>query len=97
MTTFGVKASALPAWERLQQALGRLDRPTVCRTDPDRWADPGDAETAEYAANLCRRCPVIEECSTFATANQEISGIWAGIDRTPQRGRPAAQPKGIPA
>ncbi len=90
---FGIRSSALPAWRRLHQALADADRPAPCRSDPDAWCDPPDQEAAEYAANLCARCPVLELCGQFANANRETSGIWGGRSRVPTRGRPAATSK----
>lgn len=89
-SNFGIRPSAVGAWQALQRALLDLDRPTPCRADPDAWCDP-QPEDVDYTANLCRRCPVLAECDQFASVNRESSGIWAGRDRTPTRGRSAAQ------
>lgn len=85
-TTFGIRAAALPAWLDLQHALARLDRPTVCASDPDSFTDPDPADV-EYLASLCTGCPVLALCDLFATANRERSGIWAGRSRVPTLGR----------
>ncbi len=89
-SAFGIKASALPFWRRLHAALADADRPAPCSSLPDAWWSDDD-EMAEAAVNLCGRCPVLAECGQFASVNKETAGIWAGRDRTPQRGRPAAQ------
>ncbi len=86
-----VRAAARPAWLQLQEALATSVRPVPCQQHPERadwWADPPGAEVAEYAANLCRGCPVLAECSRFADTNRERHGIWAGRNRTKQPGRP---------
>lgn len=92
----GIRPAALPAFRRLLEALAATG-PTSCSADPDSWTtDHGaddrasDTTSLEYIARLCRRCPVHAECAEFATANNETAGIWAGIDRTPRVGRPAA-------
>lgn len=85
----GIRPSAVADWHRLHQALADADRPAPCSSLPDAWWSDDD-EMAELAVNLCRRCPVLAQCDAFATANGESSGIWAGVDRTPRRGRPAA-------
>lgn len=89
MTGLGIRPAALPAWLALHGALMALHHPVPCRASPDAWTDPRPEDVA-YTANLCRHCPVLAECGAFATVNREISGIWAGSDRTPTRGRPAA-------
>jgi hypothetical protein len=37
---------------------------------------------------LCAGCPVLVECGTAATANDERWGVWGGHDRTVRPGRP---------
>ncbi len=92
MTGLGIRTAALPAWRDLHVALSNTDRPTPCQANPDAWTGDGDSDMADAAAQLCQEwCPALAECNTFATVNRESSGIWAGIDRTPRRGRPAAQ------
>lgn len=91
--TLGINPAARTSWQALQQALLDLDRPTPCRADPDAWTDPRDPEAAEMAGSLCTGCPVSELCDSFANANHERAGIWAGRSRTPTLGRrPANQP-----
>lgn len=92
MTGLGIRPSAVGAWQALQLTLLDLDRPTPCRSDPDSFTDPRP-EDVDYTANLCLRCPAIEQCGQFATANRETAGIWAGRSRVPTRGRPSAASK----
>lgn len=91
-SAFGIRPAAAPSWLALHGALLALPSPTPCAADPDAWCDPRP-EDVDYTANLCRRCPVFALCDAFATTNREVSAIWAGRDRTPQRGRPAAPRK----
>lgn len=95
-SSLGIRASALPAWRELHDALMALPRPTVCASDPESFTDP-DPDDLAYTTALCTGCRVFALCDAFATANKESAGIWAGRDRTPTRGRPAAQPKGLSA
>ncbi len=89
-SSFGIRSAALPSWHRLHLALADAAGPPPCSSLPDAWWSDDD-EMAELAVNLCGRCPVLTECGQFATDNRESSGgIWAGKDRTPTRGRPAA-------
>lgn len=88
---FGIRPDALNAWRALHAAISDADRPTPCRDEPDTWADPATAELADLAANLCGRCPALTACQIFAELNHERSGIWAGSNRSPKRGRPAAE------
>ncbi len=90
--TLGIRPAAVPSWLALHGALLALPGPTPCAADPDSFTDPRP-EDVDYTANMCRRCPVLAECGQFATANKESAGIWAGRDRTPTRGRPAAERK----
>lgn len=88
-SVFGIRVSALPAWRALTRAM--LDAgPVPCASDPEAWTGD-DPEEHAYAARACRRCPVLDQCRTFATANGETSGVWGGADRTPALGRPITQ------
>jgi hypothetical protein len=51
------------------------------------WLSEHEPERAE-AAKLCAGCPVLVECGTAATANDERWGVWGGHDRTVRPGRP---------
>ena len=62
--------AALPAWQRLTQALEGVHPP--CATDPDAWfaADP------EPALEACGWCAAVAECRAFAVAAGERHGVW---------------------
>lgn len=54
----------------------------------------GDHETAKA---ICRTCPVINECRTYALVNVEMFGIWGGLsgnERKRIRRNAAQAPKG---
>lgn len=96
-TAFGIRPAALPAWESLRLALMSLDRPVPCRAAPQVWTSDDPAERA-IASRACSDCPVITLCAEFARLNRETAHVWAGLDRTPRRGRPpAAQTEGVTA
>lgn len=49
-------------------------------TDPNMWfPDHGDLPTAERAKNICRTCPVRQQCLEFALRTEQQTGIWAGL------------------
>lgn len=87
----GIRPAAIPAWLELHRAIAAAG-PTPCSANPDSWTDYRDEETTAAAADLCQGwCPVLALCHAFATTNRETSGVWAGRNRTPKRGRPAAE------
>lgn len=53
----------------------------ACRdADPDVFMPSKGAHTEATAAKaICGRCPVIEECATWALDNGERFGIWGGL------------------
>ena len=49
----------------------------VCASaDPEEWF-PEKGANSRKAKNICRTCPVIDECLQFALDNNE-KGIWGG-------------------
>ena len=38
----------------------------------------------EHAKQICRRCPVIDDCLAYATAH-DLDGIWAATTRQERR------------
>lgn len=47
--------------------------------DPDIYfsTDPVDIDNAK---RLCRTCPVLMDCASYALGNREREGLWAGLD-----------------
>lgn len=49
--------------------------------DPELWTGEfltlHDKRTAKQ---ICRTCPVISECATYALKNPEMRGIWGGME-----------------
>ncbi|MDX3214554.1 WhiB family transcriptional regulator [Streptomyces sp. ME02-6991-2B] len=54
----------------------------ACRDhDPELWfPDPTDYDTRRAAVTICRTCPVIAECLTFADTIRARDGIFGGRD-----------------
>jgi hypothetical protein len=79
-----------------------------CRDDPHTWDGPGDGELAEvwwkrageFAATLCRACPVFEPCSAWRRTRPDVTGVLAGdpVDQgRPVDVRPRSQRRGAAA
>jgi hypothetical protein len=75
------------AHERLTLALIALadrDKRTPCQGPHcDRWTSD-DPDEREWAAHMCRMCPLLRECGEAADETKERFGVWAGRDRTPK-------------
>jgi len=48
----------------------------------DRERGPSRAIREEQAKQVCRRCPVLEECRRHALTVQEPYGVWGGQTET---------------
>lgn len=78
--------------------LGEVEVP--CRRDPDLFfaEDPADVEAAK---EICRECPVREQCLADALERREPWGVWGGellvsgkvVSRKRPRGRPRKNPE----
>jgi Transcription factor WhiB len=83
------KIAAARASERLTQSLINLAARglhTHCSYPETSylWLSEHPAERAD-ATQLCHGCPVIMECWAASVARDERWGVWAGIDRSPNR------------
>ncbi|WP_418061714.1 WhiB family transcriptional regulator [Pimelobacter simplex] len=58
--------------------LSDWSRDAACATQADPAAFMSDAAGAPV---VCLRCPVLRQCHDQATANDERSGVWGGLDR----------------
>jgi WhiB family transcriptional regulator, redox-sensing transcriptional regulator len=60
--------------------------------DPDLFfpdaSQASDNDTARAKA-ICARCPVRDECLKWAIDNQQIHGIWGGLDESERSGKEA--------
>lgn len=45
--------------------------------NPDAWFEKFDSK--KKAAEMCKGCPVISQCLTYALENDEQWGIWGGM------------------
>lgn len=69
-------------------AVLNIDRPewqekAACQGEPLAvfFPKPGEHQHVKRAKTICNRCPVIEECATYALsfADRTLPGIWAGM------------------
>jgi WhiB family redox-sensing transcriptional regulator len=59
-----------------------LDGTAACTEvgDPNLWfPEQGDTNKAAKAKQVCRGCPVREQCLTWALTTNERGGIWGGL------------------
>lgn len=48
---------------------------------PEDFPDPEKREAAaKLAKALCRQCPIIEDCFTYALETGQAAGIWGGTE-----------------
>jgi len=83
-----IRPAALPAWRALQDVLDEVGGAVPCRGRNADWWTSNNAEHREAAAYRCAGCPITMHCARYAEAAREKFGTWAGVDRTPQPGRP---------
>ena len=62
----------------------------LCRdTDPEIFFPIGTTGPAvgqvEQAKVVCRRCPVVQDCLTWALETGQDSGVWGGTDEDERR------------
>lgn len=43
------------------------------------FPEPDDTETIEQAIQVCRRCPVRQECLSYARRTGTEYGVWGGV------------------
>lgn len=53
-------------------------------TDPEIFFPPGD-DPATQARQICRQCPVRDDCLDYALDAGEQYGIWGGLDPAERR------------
>ena len=55
-------------------------------TDPEIfYPDKGDISTGAQAIRVCRSCEVRVECLEYAVDNNELFGIWGGLNPKSRR------------
>jgi hypothetical protein len=87
---------ARAAYARLSEAM--TDTPPNCEGWADLFTsdDRADVETLDFAAALCRTCPLVIECGAYARAARPAFGIWAGVEHSstgPGRPKKAGESK----
>lgn len=60
------------------------DAALCAQVDPDRWF-PAKGETAADVKAICRQCPVRRDCLEYAVVNNEIWGVWGGLNSKERR------------
>lgn len=40
---------------------------------------PAKGQNANYAKHICRACPVIAACRSYALAHDDVRGVWGGM------------------
>jgi WhiB family redox-sensing transcriptional regulator len=58
---------------------GRWARLGRCRTAPVSLFFPTQGDDVRQAKALCRGCPVLTECGTFALTYPSLQGVWAAM------------------
>lgn len=70
-------------------------RPACADEDPEIFfAHPSDTKTIGQAKRICRQCPRREVCQSSPEAQDDLWGIWGGVD-APER-RAARRRRGLP-
>ncbi len=66
-----------------------IDRARCLGVDPELFFPVGTAgpavEQADRAKALCRECPVIRQCLSWALDSCQDAGVWGGLDEEERR------------
>lgn len=66
-------------------ATGHWTEESLCaQTDPELFF-PRKGESPRLAKEICRSCPVIEECLAYALDHDIEFGVWGGTGRRERR------------
>ncbi|MFJ9777114.1 WhiB family transcriptional regulator [Kitasatospora sp. NPDC101157] len=64
-------------------------RAVCAEEDPELFFPIGNTGPAllqiEEARSVCRRCPVLEDCLTWALTTGEDAGVWGGMSEDERR------------
>ena len=68
-------------------ALSEWHEDARCRVEgmPEWWFPEKDTAEGRQARAICRSCPVIAQCLSWAVANDVRWGIWGGMDHRQRR------------
>ena len=69
------------AYIQLGEAIEQSKEIPPCQvSDPELWfAEKGDHVATKRAKQLCSKCPVANECLTYALQAKELFGVWGGL------------------
>lgn len=65
--------------EHVCYASTMLQDPLSCEIDPDFWFSES-SKNISLAKDLCSECPLRDRCIELAVSNNEVHGIWGGIN-----------------
>lgn len=78
---FTVSTTTLP----IPRAREHWHQDALCaQTDPEAFF-PEKGGTTRDAKQICRRCPVQQECLATALAHREHHGVWGGLSERERR------------
>jgi hypothetical protein len=94
---FGIKKEAVTKYNQLHEAMEEA-RTWPCKDNPYYYQDYDDTDfqdkggkqiptllTEDYCEQLCSGCPLLKLCYDFAVANDEVHGVWGGINFTEKK------------
>lgn len=75
------------------RALPWADEALCAQVDPElffsqasaRYEHKADGERESMAKSICRRCPVLRDCRTYAMDHPELEGIWGAMTEKERR------------
>lgn len=73
----GIPAHAQAAYRRLQDARDESYDPP-CTQAPELWHSTNHYDQLT-AKEMCRQCPLITECLTYALTADEKYSVWGGL------------------
>jgi WhiB family redox-sensing transcriptional regulator len=90
----GERCTTVETWD-WQKAAGCRGMDSDVFFHPERERGPARARRESRAKEICRGCPVLDECRRHALAVDEPYGVWGGLSEherlaitRPQRRRP---------
>lgn len=73
-----------------------MDDALCAQTDPELFFPDKGGSTRE-AKDICRACPVVDQCLTWALEHPQRYGIWGGTSERDRRKITTARAKGTAA
>ena len=69
-------------WQRLGSCRG-MDSAVFFHPDGER--NPSRSRRTDRAKQVCRSCPVLQQCRRFALESREPFGVWGGLGESERR------------